>query len=89
MPDVFDVMAEPVADLESKFEPISDFDSKPLLDVTALLRRVSIRLPIADPALLLESRADAPTVLPVFDTLESVCGRNRENQLIDALKRVG
>lgn len=72
MPDAFDVIDEPVPDLASKFEPISLFDSKPLFDETPLLRRVSIRLPIADPVLLLESRFDAPTVLPVFETFESV-----------------
>ena len=70
------MIAEPVPDLASKFEPISDFDSKPLLDETPLLRRVSIRLPIAEPVLLLESSADEPTLLPiadpVFDTFESV-----------------
>ena len=69
------MIAEPVPDLASKFEPISAFESKPLLDVTALLTRVSIRLPIAEPALLLESSAEVPTELPiadpVFDSLES------------------
>lgn len=77
-PDVFEVIDEPVAEplaLESKFEPISDLDSKPLFDDTLLLRRVSIRLPNAEPALLLESSAEPPTVLPIAepvpDALES------------------
>ena len=80
-PDCFEVIDEPVAELafalESKFEPISDFDSKPLFDDTPLLRRVSIRLPIAEPALLLESSADDPTVLPIADPVPDTLESNR------------